>query len=92
MDMAWYRDLVICVWGVVATLAVIMVCVLSFLLYRKLRPILNTLEATSNTINDITSTVKDEVVAPVVQIAALIKGINQGIDLVSSIFRKGKEV
>jgi len=92
MDMAWYRDLVICVWGVVATLAVIMVGVLSFLLYRKLRPILNTLEATSNTINDITSTVKDEVVAPVVRIVALIKGINQGIDLVSSIFRKGKEV
>ena len=92
MDMAWYRDLVICVWGVVATLAVIMVGVLSFLLYRKLRPILNTLEATSNTINDITSTVKDEVVAPVVQVAALIKGISQGIDLVSSIFRKGKEV
>ena len=92
MDMAWYRDSVICVWGVVATLAVIMVGVLSFLLYRKLRPILNTLEATSNTINDITSTVKDEVVAPVVQVAALIKGISQGIDLVSSIFRKGKEV
>ena len=92
MDIAWYRDLVICVWGLVATLVVIMVGVLSFLLYRKLKPILNSLEATSNTINDITATVRDEVVAPVVQITALIRGISQGIDLVSGIFKKGKEV
>ncbi len=91
MEIAWYRDLVICVWGMVVTLVVIMVGVLSLLLYKKLRPILNSLEATSSTISDITATVRDEVVAPVVQIAALIKGISQGIDLVSSIFKKGKE-
>ena len=91
MDIAWYRDLVICIWGFVATIVVIMVGVLSVLLYTKLRPTLDSLEATSNTISSITATVKDEVVAPVLELAALIRGINQGIDLVSRLFRKGKE-
>lgn len=92
MDIAWYRDLVICVWGLVATLVVIMVGVLALLFYRKLSPILNSIETTSNTISDITATVKTEVVDPLVQIAALIKGIGKGVDLVSNIFKKNKEV
>ena len=91
MDIAWYRDLVICIWGFVATLVVIMVGVLSVLLYTKLKPILDSLKATSSTISSITSTVKDEVVTPVVELAALIRGINQGIDLISRLFKKGKE-
>lgn len=92
MDIIWFRDLVICVWGLVATIVVVMLGVLALLLYMKLRPILNSIEATSNTISAITATVKDEVVTPVVQLAALIRGISQGINLISNVFKKGKEV
>lgn len=92
MDIGWYRDLVICIFGLVTTIVVIFIAVLAYLLYSKLRPVMDSMKVTSATLQEITSTVKDEVVKPVVQFATLIRGITQGIDLVSRFFkREGQE-
>lgn len=91
MDIAWFRDLVICIWGSVLTLVVIFIAVLAYLLYNKIKPILNSVQATSANIQEISSTVKDEVVKPVVQLASLIRGVSQGIDMVSRFFKKEQE-
>ena len=58
----WFRDLVICVFGLVATGVFILIAVLLFLLYRRVRAILDSVKATSRTIQDVTSYVGDEVV------------------------------
>ena len=91
MGIDWYRDLVICISGLVFTAVVILLGVLAFLVYRKTRCVLDSIEATSDTIYEISSTVRDEVVRPAVQVAALIRGISQGIDLVSGFFKKRKK-
>jgi hypothetical protein len=92
MDIGWFRDLVICIFGLVTTIVVIFIAVLAYLLYSKLRPVLDSMEVTSATLQEITSTVKDEVVKPAVQFATLVRGISQGIDLVSRFFkREGQE-
>jgi hypothetical protein len=88
MDIVWFRDLVICISGLVITGVVIFIAVLSYLLYSRARFVLNSIEATSTTIHEISSAVKDEIVRPVVQLVALIRGIHQGIDLVSRFFGK----
>ena len=88
MDIGWYRDLVICIAGLVITVVVIFLGVLAYLLYSKIKPVLTSMEATSATLQEITSTVKDEVVKPAVQFATLIRGIAQGIELVSRVFKK----
>ena len=88
MDIEWFRDLVICISGLVVTMVVILLAVLFFLLYNRARAVLNSIEATSATINEISSAIRDEVVKPVLQLAALIRGISQGIDMVSKFFRK----
>ena len=62
MDIAWFRDLVICVWGFVATLLLILVAVIIFLLYRKVKVVLNYIAMTSASIHRISSTVEDEVI------------------------------
>ncbi|MCJ7654527.1 MAG: hypothetical protein MUO97_04370 [Dehalococcoidia bacterium] len=88
MDIAWFRDLVICISGLVVTLVVIFIAVLSYLLYNKARSVMDSIKATSATINEISSAVRDEIIKPVLQWVTLIKGVFQGIDLVSRFFRK----
>ena len=88
MDIGWFRDLVICIWGLAMTVVVIFIAVLAYLLYSKISPVLDSMKATSATLHEITSTVKDEVVKPVVQFATLIRGITQGIELASKLFRR----
>ena len=102
MDIAWLRDLVICIWGLVATGVVICIAVVLCLFYRRLRPILDSIEAASGkarsildsvegttaTIREMSSYVADEVVKPVAQIVALVQGIRQGVDTISRLFRK----
>jgi hypothetical protein len=88
MDIAWFRDLVICISGLVVTAVVILFAVLAYLLFKKTRSILNAIEATSETIHGISSAVKEEIVNPIVQLVALIRGVLQGIDLVSRFFKK----
>jgi hypothetical protein len=88
MDIGWFRDLVICISGLVITVVVIFIAVLTYLLYSKIRPVLDSMKATSATIHEITSTVKDEVVKPAVQFVTLICGIVQGIELASKLFKR----
>jgi hypothetical protein len=91
MDIGWFRDLVICISGLVITAVVILIAVLAYLLFSKMRPILDSMKATSATINEITTTVKEEVVKPIVSLATLIRGIVQGIELVSKFFKREEQ-
>ncbi len=88
MGIDWFRDLIICIFGLVAAGALIFIAVLSFLLYRRVRVILDSVKATSRTIQGISSYVGDEVVKPVIEVAAIIQGIRQGIDTISKFFKK----
>ena len=91
MEIAWFRDLVICVWGLIATLLLIFVAVILFLLYKKAKVVLNSIENTSETINRISSTVETQVIKPIAQLASLIQGIRQGIDFIMGFFKKSEE-
>ena len=88
MGIDWFRDLVICIFGLVAAGVFIFIAVLLFLLYRRVRVILDSVKATSRTIQGISSYVGDEVVKPVIEVAAIIQGIRQGIDTISKFFKK----
>ena len=88
MDIGWFRDLVIVIFGLVTTIVVIFLAILAFILFRKVRPILDSVQGTTAAVKEITCTVKEEVVKPVLQISALIKGITQGIELVTKLFKR----
>ena len=91
MDIGWFRDLVICISGLVVTVVVIFIALLAYLLYNKARSLMDSIRATSATINEISSAVRDEIVRPVLQWVTLIRGVLQGIDLVSRFFRKEEQ-
>jgi len=95
MSIDWFRDLIICIAGVVAAGVLIFIAVILGLLYRKTNFILNSLQSTSTTIQKVSSYIGDEVVKAVTEVVALAQGIRQGIDTISKFFKKeegGKDV
>jgi len=88
MGIDWFRDLAICIFGLVAAGVLIFVTVLLFSLYRRIKVILDSVKTTSKTIQCLSSYVGDEVVKPVIELAAIIQGVRQGIDTVGRLFKK----
>ena len=88
MDIAWFRDLVICIFGLAITVVAIFIAVLSYLLFTRVKSILDSAKIASAIINETIATVHDEVIGPIVQVVTLIRGVCQGVDLVNRLFRK----
>jgi len=88
VSIEWFRDLVICILGLGATAAVIFIAVIIFLLYRKIRPILDSTKATTKTVENISSCVESEVARPLAQVAAFAQGISEAVRLFSKLKRK----
>lgn len=91
MNIAWFRDLVLCILGLGATLVVIFIAVLAFLFYKRCKPILDSLEATTKSVENLTSAVESKVAGPLAQIGAVIQGINQAIGLIKIFTQRKKE-
>ncbi len=91
MSIEWFRDLVVCIFGLGATVVVLFLAVLAFLLYRRLRPILDSVKATTKTVENLSSTVETEVARPLAQVAAFVQGIRQAINMVSRFTKKKGE-
>jgi hypothetical protein len=101
----WFRDLVICIWGVLAIIFLIIDSILFYLLYKRLQKflnaadavynkgysILNDLENTSSSVQGIINDMKEKVVNPIVQVMAVIQGIRQVIGIFSQSKKKGDE-
>ena len=90
MSIEWFRDLVICIFGVMATVAIILITVLVVSLYRKSRNVLQSVEATSNNIQEITASLQKKFISPIAGMGAFIQGIYKGIEAIDKIFSKKK--
>ena len=89
MNIEWVRDLAVCIFGFGAAVVAIFIGVLAFLLYRKLRPIIDSVKTTTRTIENISSCVEEEVTRPLTQVAAFVQGVRQALSLVSH-YSKGR--
>ena len=88
MDIEWFRDLVISISGLVLIVVSILVTVLFFLLYRRIKSILDSIKIMARTMRGVSSYVGEEAVKPVIQVVAFIQGIRQGIDAIGKLFKK----
>ena len=88
MSIEWFRDLAIVILGFGVTIVAIFIGLLAFLLYRKLRPILDSVKATTKTVENISSCVEEEVSRPLAQLAAFIQGVRQAVSLFSGFARR----
>jgi len=91
VSIEWFRDLVLCIFGLGATVAVIILVVLALILFYRLRPLLDSVKHTVRTVEDITTTVETEVAEPLAQMASFVAGVRQAISLVNRFGRKKEE-
>lgn len=91
MSIEWFRDLFLCIFGLGVTVVAIILVVLAFLLYFRVKPILDAIKATSRTVANISSSVEEEVAKPLAQIMAFVQGIRQAIGLVSRFTKKEED-
>jgi len=88
MDLSWWRDLVIVIWGLISAIAAVSICIIVFLLYKKLVPLVEEANVVVGKVGDVVDYTKEEVISPVVQFASAAQGIVQGITLIADIFKK----
>jgi uncharacterized protein YoxC len=91
MGIEWFRDLVICIAGLVLAGVLIFIAVMAYSLYRKAKTTLNSAEAIVARVQRFSACIEEEAVKPLVQVVALIQGIRQGVNTFSTLFKKNKE-
>jgi len=84
----WFRDLAIVILGFGVTAVAVFIGILAFLLYQRLRPILDSVKTTAKTVENVSSTMKEEVCHPLAQLAAFIQGMRQAVNLFSGFSRR----
>ena len=90
MNIEWFRDLVVCIFGLGATIILIFLAVLAYLLYRRLQPALDSINKTTKVVETLSFRVEEEMAKPLAQVVAFVQGIRQAVSLVSR-FTKRKE-
>lgn len=90
MSIEWFRDLVLCIFGLSVTVVVLFLAVLAFICFQRVQPIIASLKKTTRTVEDLASSVEEQVVGPLAKVAAFVQGVKQAVNLVSG-FRKNKE-
>jgi len=90
VSIEWLRDLVIVIFGLGATVAIIAMAVLAFVLYFKIKPVLKSVKNTTSTVENVTLNVEQEIMKPLVQVAAFAQGIREVAGLFTGLSRKKK--
>jgi hypothetical protein len=104
MGIEWFRDLVICVWGAIATVILVFLAILAYNLYKKAIKFLDSVEeaaqqgnqilvsvkSSAAMIQDAVSTVNQDMFRPVMQIVAIIQGVRYGADIIKKCFKDKK--
>jgi hypothetical protein len=94
MDIGWYRDLVIIIGGIVATLVGVAILLLVISIYRKTneiynrsKQVMNSFQKAAGNVENFTQFASQELIKPIIEIAALFQGFKAGF---GSLFRRRK--
>jgi hypothetical protein len=91
VDLAAWRDVILIIWGLVASVTIVFIAVILFLFYRKTSALIESTDLMVARAGDIIDYLESEVVRPVSRLGTMIRGITQGIGIFSSIFNKKEE-
>ncbi len=85
------RDIVIVVSGAIMVVVVLFIGALLFLLYRRIKSILDAAGATTKMLHDISSRFTSDIVEPLTGVSSFAQGVRQGMETASKIFGKKEE-
>ena len=83
MSLAELRDLFIVIFSLVGIGATILLSILLFLAFRKIRSILDSVRQTLGNVRNVRSMVSDNIVKPLVSISSFLQGLRQALEFIS---------
>jgi hypothetical protein len=87
----WLRDFTIIIYGLVGAIFLIIVGIMAFALFSRLKVILDSLKVTSSNIQEISTVAREQIVRPIMQVGSVFQGITRWIELISGYFKKSKK-
>jgi hypothetical protein len=91
MEISWWRDLVIVIWGMVATIAVVIITIIALLFYKKVSTLIDSADYAVARASSIIDYAEQEVLKPVIQLGSILQGVVQGVGFFSNMFKKKEE-
>ena len=88
MELSSWRDIILIIWGIVATVAMVFISVILYLFYRKTISVLDSTDLMVAKVGNIVNYVDKEVVGSISRFGTMVQGIIQGISIFGSIFNK----
>jgi uncharacterized protein YoxC len=82
MTIEWFRDLVIIIYCICGTVAFAALAVLAFILFSRVKPVIDSIKKITDTVERITSSVEEAVAKPITQIISFVQGIRNALGLV----------
>jgi hypothetical protein len=90
MDLSSFRDIVLIVWALIASVATIYLCVVVAMVRRQAASAMVALKGAAEQVNAIADQVNQEVVGPLSKIGSMLRGINQAVSFINKLIN-GKE-
>jgi uncharacterized protein YoxC len=91
VELSSLRDIILIIWGLIATVAMVFISIILFLFYRKTTSVLDSTDSMVNKVSSIVEYINTEVVKPVSRFGMMFQGIMQGIGIFGSIFKKKED-
>lgn len=88
MSIAELRDLFIVIFSVAGVAAIIFISIIAFLVYRRIRYILDSARATVTNIREVTSVMSEDVAKPLANIASVLQGIAKVLEFITGPVRR----
>ena len=88
MSLADLRDLFIVIFSIIGIVATVLLVVLSFLVFRRIRSILDSGRETVGNVRKISSLVSDSIAKPLIGIAGFLQGLRQALGFISRFSRR----
>lgn len=91
MSLAELRDLFIVIFSLAGIGTIIFLSILIFLVFRKIRSILDSGRETLGNVRNISSIVSDNIVKPLVSISSFLQGLRQALEFISRAAKREEE-
>jgi len=83
MSLAELRDLFIVIFSIAGVAATIFISIIAFLVYRRIRAILDSAKTTVTNIREVTSVMSENVAKPLANIASVLQGIAKVLEFIT---------
>jgi hypothetical protein len=87
----WLRDLTIIIYGLVGAIFLVIVGIMAFALFSRLKVILDSLKVTSSNIQEISTVAREQMVRPIMQVGSVFQSITRWIEMISGYSKKSKK-